>query len=100
MKRVWINYAVDILLLATGLILALSSLLIWVVLPKGFNTTWLVWISIHKWSGFALVVESLLHVALHWKWLLTMTKRAFGGRRQVTRGGSSSGSTTGRTGRG
>ncbi|MFC2077400.1 DUF4405 domain-containing protein [Candidatus Bipolaricaulota bacterium] len=77
MKRVWLNYANDVLLLATGLILALSSLLVWVVLPKGYNPAWLLWIAIHKWSGLALVVESLLHVALHWKWLVTMTKRVF-----------------------
>ncbi|UCF10781.1 MAG: DUF4405 domain-containing protein, partial [Candidatus Bipolaricaulota bacterium] len=76
MKRMWINYANDVLLLITGLILAVSSLLVWVVLPKGYSAPWLLWIAIHKWSGLAMVVESILHIALRWKWLVTMTKRA------------------------
>jgi len=74
-KRIWINYVNDVLLLATGISLAISSVLVWVVIPKGYSPQWLLWIAIHKWSGFALAVEALLHVALHFRWLVTMTKR-------------------------
>ena len=81
MKRCWINYAIDVLLFLTGLTLAISSLLIWVVFPKGYNPQWLLWIAIHKWSGFALGIEVLLHIVLHWRWLVTMTVRIFGGRK-------------------
>ena len=77
MKRVWFNYANDVLLFFTGAILAVSSLLVWVIIPKGYNPQWLLWIAIHKWSGLALVVESLLHVALHFRWLVRMTTRLF-----------------------
>jgi len=77
MKRAWLNHAIDVLLLATGLTLAISLLLVWIVLPKGYNPSWLLRIAIHKWSGLALVVESLLHVALHWKWGVTMTRQTF-----------------------
>jgi len=76
-KKAWINYAIDVLLFFTGLTLAVSALLVWVVLPKGHNAAWLLWIAIHKWSGLALVIEALLHVALHWRWLRAMTKRVF-----------------------
>jgi len=76
-KRTWINYTNDVLLFFTGAILAISSLLVWVILPKGYNPQWLLWIAIHKWSGLALVVESLLHVALHFRWLMKMTERLF-----------------------
>ena len=75
MHRGWMNYANDVLLLLTGTLLAVSSLLVWVVLPKGYNAPGLLWIAIHKWSGLALVVESGVHVALHWRWLMTMTRR-------------------------
>ena len=75
MKRCWINYAIDVLLFLTALTLAISSLLIWVVLPKGYNPQWLLWIAIHKWSGLALFIAAFLHIALHWRWLVTMTKR-------------------------
>jgi hypothetical protein len=74
---VWINYANDVLLLLTGAILAISSLLVWVVVPKGYSPEWLLWIEIHRWSGFALVVESLVHIALHFRWPVRMTVRLF-----------------------
>ena len=75
MSRSWINYMIDLLLLLTGAILAVSSLLIWVVLPKGYHPQWLLWIAVHKWSGLALFVEALAHVALHGRWLVAMTRR-------------------------
>jgi len=77
MKRIWVNYVNDVLLFVTGTILAISSLLVWVVIPKGYNATWLTWIAIHKWSGFALLVEALVHAALHFRWMTTMTARLF-----------------------
>ena len=80
--RAWINYAVDVLLLLTLLVLAVSSLLLWLVLPKGYNPAWILWIQIHKWSGFALVVEAFLHVALHFRWLARMTGKLLSGSRR------------------
>jgi hypothetical protein len=76
-NRAWLNYGIDVLLLLTGATLAVSSLLIWVVLPKGYHPAWLRWIAVHKWSGFALLVEASLHVSLHWRWLARMTRRLF-----------------------
>ena len=78
MKRAWINYVLDVLLFLTALILGLSSLLVWVVLPKGYSPQWLRWIAIHKWSGLALFIEAFVHVLLHLKWIAAMTKRMFG----------------------
>jgi hypothetical protein len=75
MKRGWINYGLDVLLFLTVLILGVSSLLAWVVLPKGYNPQWILWIAIHKWSGLALFIEAFLHLVLHWRWIVTMTKR-------------------------
>jgi hypothetical protein len=77
MKRAWLNYGLDLLLLATIVILGISSLLIWVVLPKGFHPQWRLWIAIHKWSGLALFVEAMIHVVLHGGWLVRMTRRLF-----------------------
>lgn len=77
MKRMWINYLLDVLLFITAVVLGISALLVWVVLPKGYNPQWLLWIAIHKWSGLALFIEAFLHIVLHWKWLVTMTRGAF-----------------------
>ena len=79
-KSAWLNYGIDILMLLTGITLVVSSVLVWVVIPKGYNPSWLLWIAIHKWSGFALMVEALLHLLLHGRWVIAMTRRLFGGR--------------------
>jgi len=63
--------------LLSGLVMAASSLLIWVVIPKGFHPAWLLWIEIHKWSGFAFIVGAFLHVVLHFRWIVRMTVRLF-----------------------
>jgi len=76
-KRAWINYALDMLLLLAGLVLAVSSMMLWVILEKGYSPSWLTWIEIHKWSGFGLFVAAVTHVGLHWKWLLAMSRRVF-----------------------
>ena len=73
--RIWINYGIDVLLFLTALTLAISALLVWVILPKGYNPGWLLWIAIHKWSGLALVGEVVLHASLHFGWMVRMTKR-------------------------
>jgi predicted small integral membrane protein len=77
MKRMWMNYLLDVLLFLTAMALGISSLLVWVVLPKGYNPQWLLWIAIHKWSGFALFVETFLHIVLHWKWIVATTRKVF-----------------------
>jgi hypothetical protein len=33
-----------------------------------------VWVTIHKWVGLALGMAVLLHVALHWRWLVHKTR--------------------------
>lgn len=77
MKRIWINYMLDVLLFLTATFLGISSLLVWVVLPKGYSPEWLFWIAVHKWSGLALFIEAFLHIALHWKWMVSVTKKLF-----------------------
>jgi hypothetical protein len=33
------------------------------------------WIDIHTWSGVAMVVLTLVHLVIHWRWLAEMTRR-------------------------
>jgi hypothetical protein len=35
------------------------------------------WIDIHDWAGVALLVIICLHVVLHWRWIVQVTKRVF-----------------------
>ncbi len=34
------------------------------------------WIDIHDWAGVALLAVIVLHLILHWRWIVTMTRRA------------------------
>ena len=35
------------------------------------------WIDIHDWAGVALLVILGLHILLHWRWIVQVTKRVF-----------------------
>lgn len=37
------------------------------------------WIDIHDWAGVALLVIIGLHLILHWRWIVTMSRRALRG---------------------
>ena len=69
------NYYVDVILGLLATILTVSSLLLWVVLPQGYFPSRLLWLEAHKWSGLAVTVAVIVHLALHWRWLLSMTRR-------------------------
>ena len=77
MKKSTRNYWLDVVMGILALIVAVSSLLLWVVFPRGFYPARTAWVFIHKWVGLALGVAALLHVAFHWKWLVRMTRRQF-----------------------
>jgi hypothetical protein len=78
MKKAAWYYWLDIVMGILALLLAISSLLLWIVFPKGFYAARVLWVDIHKWGGLALGVAALVHVALHWKWLIRMTRRYLG----------------------
>ena len=48
------------------------------VFPRGFYGVRVLWADIHKWGGLALGVGALIHVLLHWKWLVRKTRRYLG----------------------
>jgi hypothetical protein len=68
----------DLIMGLMAVLLALSAFLLWVVFPRGYFAARTVWVLIHKWSGLAVGVSALLHVLLHWRWLVRMTRREFG----------------------
>ncbi len=78
MRRAIWHYWLDVVLGLLSLLLAVSSFLLWVVFPRGYYGVRVLWVDIHKWGGLALGIGVLGHVALHWKWLLRMTRRYLG----------------------
>jgi hypothetical protein len=73
MRKATRNYLLDITMGILGLLLALSAFLLWVVFPRGYHATRAVWVVIHKWGGLALSVLAIVHLMLHWKWLVRQT---------------------------
>lgn len=69
------NYLLDVAMGLLALVVGVSALLLWVVLPQGYFPSRLLWLDIHKWSGLVLSLAVLLHVVLHWSWLVRMTRR-------------------------
>ena len=95
MKKATRNYILAIIMLLLALFQAVSGFVLWLVLPGGgegyrggrgvgiggegaFLWDRHTWIGLHEWVAVALVVLLVIHLILHWKWILYMTKKAFG----------------------
>jgi hypothetical protein len=82
------NWLVDAGLLIAGIIVALSSIY-FLFLPSGgyrggrnpyYNVQILfdrhTWDDLHTWAGVGLIGIAIVHLALHWPWVINMTRRA------------------------
>jgi|WetSurMetagenome_2_1015567.scaffolds.fasta_scaffold745888_1 hypothetical protein len=85
-KGLYLFSLVGILIL-TGLVEAVSGLVLWFALPSGIGRRGLeqsylglsryTWIDIHDWVAIALIVIVMIHLILHRKWVLYMIKHIF-----------------------
>ncbi len=80
MKRTKLNYLIDVLSYTFFLFLITTGILMRYVLPPGtgrFVTIWGMnrhdWGTIHFWISAIFLALMLLHVYLHWKWVVCMT---------------------------
>jgi hypothetical protein len=76
MNRTKINYLVNIPLLIQSLIVSLSGVLL---LYGGRHITLMgldgrEWLYLHEQIGILMVAFSVLHIALHWKWMICTTR--------------------------
>ena len=96
MRKSTRNYTVDIIMMLLAAFEAVSGFVLWLVLPRGGEgymggrgggsiaaDTFLwsrdTWLDLHNWVAVALVVVVVLHLVLHWRWIVYMT-RTFRGR--------------------
>ncbi len=69
---------------------AASGFILWVVLPRGdgyrgsqgtaggtFLWSRNDWINLHGWTAVALAVIVIIHIILHWGWIVRMTRSYF-----------------------
>lgn len=82
-NRTKLNYWIDIGLMASFSICFYTGLLKWPGLVKiigvsAYNFLQIKNVSLlHDWSGLIMGLLVLVHLALHWKWLMAVTKNIF-----------------------
>ena len=87
-----INYYVDIVIGISFLAVALSGVILFFAGSGGYQggrnpryaqevlgISRLLWKDLHDWSGIFMTVGVLVHLVLHWKWIVCMTRNIFKG---------------------
>ena len=99
MSRARLNYTVDAVIAVAFLVTALTGVVFlfpapWIKalglgMPGMLGISFRAWHWLHDWSGVVAAAGVVLHFALHWRWVVTMTRRTFGAegqdRSQATR---------------
>ena len=90
MRKATRNYILALIMALLALFQAVSGFVLWLALPGGYmggrgaadgGGTFLwsraTWIDLHSWTAVALVVIVVVHVILHWGWIIRMTRSYF-----------------------
>jgi hypothetical protein len=94
--KYWI---IAFIMVVLGAIEAVTGFVLWLGFPEGgggagrfsggisnlsvWGLTKHTWIDIHDWVAVALVAVVLLHIILHWKWIIRVGKSLFSGTKTV-----------------
>jgi fucose 4-O-acetylase-like acetyltransferase len=79
------NFWLDIVIFTAFLATAITGLLLWLVIPGGRGSGNLIflgltrhtWVDLHNWAGLAMLIGAVVHLILHWKWLICVAERFF-----------------------
>lgn len=74
MDRAKLNYWIDILILLSFIIVAATGIIKWPGIFSHRDIPMRFLSDLHDWSGLAMSVLALVHVILHWRFLVVMTK--------------------------
>jgi cytochrome b subunit of formate dehydrogenase len=83
MNKRKINYIIDFPALISFVITAFTGLALMLFMPSGirqgrFQSLWGIekttWIKLHDWSGLVLIILVIIHLILHWNWVVIMTR--------------------------
>ena len=93
MRRTTRNYIIDAVFGLLMLFQVITGFVLWFILPsggyryrggagvEGESSTFLfarhTWLDIHEWVAVALLVMFVLHIVIHWQWIVGMTKSYF-----------------------
>jgi len=82
-----LNFGVDVTIAAAFALSALSGIVLLLV-PGGYQggrnalygtqvlLSHSAWSALHTWASLVMIAGVLLHVALHWNWIVCMVKRS------------------------
>ena len=86
MRKATRNYILALIMALLALFQSVSGFVMW-LLPGGYRGgrgtegTFLwsrdIWLDLHSWTAVALVVIVVIHVILHWGWIVRMTRSYF-----------------------
>jgi hypothetical protein len=85
MKKSLYLFSLVVFLGLGSMIEAVSGFILWFVLPSGTGRRGLeavalgitrhTWIDIHDWVAVALTVAVIIHLVLHWRWVVRMSRQ-------------------------
>ncbi len=83
MNRAKLNYWIDIALAVSFFLCFITGIIKWpglvkIIGPLAYRTLHVRNISmLHDWSGLVMGLLVMIHLALHWKWIVSVTKSMF-----------------------
>ncbi len=86
MKKNQFNILIDFLSALCFLVVAKTGLIIFFFLPDGvrrggyqefFGITKNTYINIHNWAGVIFIIFIILHIILHWPWIISIIKNRY-----------------------
>jgi hypothetical protein len=90
MRKATRNYIIAIVMGLLGLVQLVSGFVLWLALPcgggrgGGGDGTFLlsrdVWLTMHNRAALVLAAIVIVHIILHWGWIVRMTKSYFRGK--------------------
>jgi hypothetical protein len=82
MKKATLNYWLDVAIGLAFAVSALSGIVFLLPMSSGDQILGLgtrTWSDLHTWSSLLLVGGVLAHLALHWKWIVQVSRKRLGG---------------------
>lgn len=84
MKKSTLFFILACLMFLLGIVEGISGFILWLVIPRGggrggaesvfWGITRDTWIDLHDWVAVAMLVLIVIHIILHWKWIVRMIK--------------------------
>lgn len=88
-RGAWKNIIVDGLIAVSFLVTAVSGLYFYFFTSGGYqggrNPNWdpgllfsrPIWDLLHTWSGIVLTIMAIVHIFIHWRWIVNVTRKIF-----------------------